>query len=208
MAAPQQQDPQPRNILRRRDVLNELSDDELIQRYRLDREGILFVTNLVREALSSDTRRRSPLTPEMKVILTLRYLATGNMRMCSSDGLGPSQPSISRAITQTIEALVNINIIKRFISFPTTQDVTEANKADFMNIANFPGVIGVVDGTHIRIVAPKEEEDVFVNREGYHTLISPLCNPPLPGLWKCSDNIKFFSGMCVGQPIPIKMSGH
>ncbi|XP_050707771.1 putative nuclease HARBI1 isoform X3 [Eriocheir sinensis] len=167
MAAPRQHAPQP---FRRRDVLNELSDAELIRRYRFDKEGILYVTNLVREALSSDTKRRNPLTPEMKVIITLRYLATGKMQMCSSDDLGPSQPSISRAITQTIDALANVNILKQFISFPTTQDVTEANKADFLTIANFPGVIGVVDGTHVRIVAPKEEEDVFVNRKGYHSI--------------------------------------
>ena len=170
MAAPQQQDPQSRKIFRRRDVLNELSDAELIKRYRLDRNGILFVTNLVREALSSDTKRRNPLIPELKVIITLRYLATGKMQMCSSDDLGPSQPAISRAITQTIDALADINIIKQFICFPTTQQVTEANKADFLSIANFPGVIGVINGTHIRIVAPKEQEDVFVNRKGYHSI--------------------------------------
>ena len=120
MAAPQQQVPQARNIFRRRDVLNELSDAELIKRYRLDKNGILYVTNLVREALTSDTKRRNPLTPELKVIITLRYLATGKMQLCCSDDLGPSQPAISRAITQTIDALANINIIKQFISFPTT----------------------------------------------------------------------------------------
>ena len=48
--------------------------------------------------------------------------------------------------------------------------MTETNKADFLNIANFPGVIGVIDGTHIRIVAPKEQEEVFVNRKGYHSI--------------------------------------
>ena len=127
MAAPQQQVPQLRNIFRRRDVLNELSDAELIKRYRLDRHGIIFVTNLVRDALTSDTKRRNPLTPEMKVIITLRYLATGKMQMCSSDDLGPSQPSISRVITQTIDALADINILKQLIKFPTTQDVADAN---------------------------------------------------------------------------------
>ena len=127
MAAPQQQVPQLRNIFRRRDVLNELSDAELIKRYRLDRHGIIFVTNLVRDALTSDTKRRNPLTPEMKVIITLRYLATGKMQMCSSDDLGPSQPSISRVITQTIDALADINIPKQLIKFPTTQDVADAN---------------------------------------------------------------------------------
>ena len=70
MAAPQEQHQyQPRNYRPRKDVLNELTDTELIKRYRFDREGIFYVTNLVREALTSDTRRSNPLTPEMKVII-------------------------------------------------------------------------------------------------------------------------------------------
>ena len=48
MAAPQEHPPHhPRRNHRRRDVLNELSDAELIKRYRFDREGILYVTDLV-----------------------------------------------------------------------------------------------------------------------------------------------------------------
>ncbi|KAG0718500.1 putative nuclease HARBI1 [Chionoecetes opilio] len=167
---PPQQRPQPRNYRQRRDVFNDLSDAELIRRYRLDREGILFVTNLVRAALESDTMRNNPLTPELKVIITLRYLATGKMQLCSSDDLGPSQPSISKAISQTIDALCDINIMRRFIRFPTTQDVIEQNKADFFNISRFPHVIGAVDGTYVRIKAPKENEEVFVNRKGYHSI--------------------------------------
>ena len=85
---------QPRNNYRRKDVLNELNDAELIKRYRLDREGILFVTNLVRAALKSDTNRFDPLTPELKVLITLRYLATGKMQKCSSDlTLAPPSPA-------------------------------------------------------------------------------------------------------------------
>ncbi|KAG0714443.1 putative nuclease HARBI1 [Chionoecetes opilio] len=46
----------------------------------------------------------------------------------------------------------------------------EQNKADFFNISRFPHVIGAVDGTYVRIVAPKENEEVFVNRKGYHSI--------------------------------------
>ncbi|KAG0695883.1 39S ribosomal protein L47, mitochondrial [Chionoecetes opilio] len=69
---PPQQRPQPRNYRQRRDVFNDLSDAELIRRYRLDREGILFVTNLVRAALESDTMRNNPLTPELKGLKRLK----------------------------------------------------------------------------------------------------------------------------------------
>ena len=88
------------------------------------------------------------------------------MQQCSSDDLGPSQPSISRAITQTIDALANVNVLKRFINFPVTRERADRNKQDFHDIANLPNIVGAIDGTHIRIVAPKEQEEVYVNRKG------------------------------------------
>jgi hypothetical protein len=34
----------------------------------------------------------------------------------------------------------------------------------------FPGVIGCVDDTHVRITTPNVDEPSFVNRKGYHSL--------------------------------------
>ena len=34
-----------------------------------------------------------------------------------------------------------------------------------MEIAGIPGVIGAIDGTHIKIIAPSQDEDIFVNRK-------------------------------------------
>ncbi|KAK3882774.1 hypothetical protein Pcinc_012853 [Petrolisthes cinctipes] len=62
---------QPWVFRERKDVLNELSDNELIKRYRLDREGIIFVTDLVRPVLLRPTVANKALTPEQKVIITL-----------------------------------------------------------------------------------------------------------------------------------------
>ncbi len=80
-------------------------DSELIRRYTLDCARIMFVTDLIRDTLTSPTPRRNKIAPEMEVISTLTYLATGEMQLCSSDDLGLSQPSISKVITQTIIAL-------------------------------------------------------------------------------------------------------
>ena len=41
----------PRVFRERRDILNDFSGAELIKRYRLDREGIMFVTDLVPDAI-------------------------------------------------------------------------------------------------------------------------------------------------------------
>ena len=97
----------------------------------------------MREALCSETSRLNPLTLDMKVIITLRYLDTGKMHQCSSDDLGPSQSSISR----TIDGLPNPNALKRFIYFPVTKDT--ADKKIKKTTSQVP-LMG-----HIRIVAPK-----------------------------------------------------
>ncbi len=66
-----------------------MHDSELIRCYTLDRAGIMFVTDLTRDTLTSPTPRRNAIAPEMDVITTLTtltYLATG--KLCSSDDLG------------------------------------------------------------------------------------------------------------------------
>ncbi|MPC44409.1 hypothetical protein E2C01_038082 [Portunus trituberculatus] len=73
----------------------------------LDRAGIVAVTDIVRDKLQSKTERNRALNPEIKVAITLRYLATGKNKQCSCDDFGTTQPTISRAISQTIDALAD-----------------------------------------------------------------------------------------------------
>ena len=158
-----------REFRRRRDVLNDLDDMELIKRYRLDREGIVYVTDLVRRVLLRRTACNKALTPEHKVLITLRYLATGKMQLCNGDDLGVSQQTVSRVVTETLDALCAPDILRRFIRFPPVQDLQQ-KKAEFREIARFPEVIGAIDGTHIRIVRPTDFEAEYVNRKRYHSI--------------------------------------
>ncbi len=64
-------------------MLHTVHDSELIRRYTLDRAGIMFVTDLINDMLTSPTPRRNALAPEMDVNTTLTYLATGKMQLCS-----------------------------------------------------------------------------------------------------------------------------
>lgn len=78
---------------------------------KCDRLDCDVVVNLIRDALTSPTQHSNPMTPEIKVIIMLRYL------QCSSYDLGLLQPSISRVIAQTITLLSQSHIVMLFISF-------------------------------------------------------------------------------------------
>ncbi len=140
------------------------------KRYRLDRAGIIFVSDLVRDVISPVTLRSNAFSAELKVAMTLRFLATGKMQQCNSDDLGPSQPSISRIVMETIMALTAPHIVTHFIDFPTTPRIIQQKETQFMQIASFPGVVGAIDGTHIKIIAPTVNENIYVNRKRYHSI--------------------------------------
>ena len=137
----------PRVFRERRDILNDFSGAELIKRYRLDREGIMFVTDLVRDAIWSPTARNKAISPELKVIATLRYLATGKMQQCNSDDLGPSQQTICAIVKETVYALTNLDVLRKFIVFPTSEAVTTTKQREFLAHYGMHSIIGVIDGT-------------------------------------------------------------
>ncbi|XP_066596572.1 putative nuclease HARBI1 [Prorops nasuta] len=56
--------------------------------------------------------------------------------------------------------------VKEYIKWPEPQQILR-NQHDFLNVANFPGVVGVIDGSHIPISAPTDYPNSYVNRKGY-----------------------------------------
>lgn len=171
MAAQQQVRVRRARVYReRKDILNMYGDSELLKRYRLDRGDINIVTNYVRNTIQPPTSRSKAIPAEIKVLTCLRYLATGKMQLCNGDDLGISQQTAGRVISQTLDALATPAFHGRYIRFPRLQAEIQQNQADFREIAHFPGVVGVIDGTHIRIVAPREYEAEYINRKNYHSL--------------------------------------
>jgi len=60
--------------------------------------------------------------------------------------------------------------VATFIRWPTIEEAEKTIETIQRNYA-FPGVIGAIDGTHIKITAPKYHNDSYVNRKGYHSIL-------------------------------------
>lgn len=89
--------------------------------------------------------------------------------------MGHDKATVSRVLTKFTDAL----IAKRdqFIKWPCTPDKLNATKNGFYEKAGFPNVIGCVDGTHVRIQAPEDDEPSFVNRKGFHSVnVQGICD--------------------------------
>lgn len=69
-----------------------------------------------------------------------------------------------------ITGAIEEHICHRKIHFPRTRREINQSKESFMEKFQFPGVVGALDGTHIAIVKPKEDEHNFINRKGFHSI--------------------------------------
>lgn len=67
--------------------------------------------------------------------------------------------------------LISRNLSQKYIRFPRNLNERTETKAQFEALFDFPGILGVVDGTHIALTAlPAEIENAYVNRKGFHSI--------------------------------------
>ena len=100
-------------------------------------------------------------------MLTLRFYATGAFQSTIADLFGVDQVTVSRTIPRVTRALMRQ--MPTSICLPTQQEA-DGQKQQFFAMAGFPNVIGCVDGTHIRILAPSVNEHEYVNRKNFHSI--------------------------------------
>lgn len=74
-----------------------LPDHELLRKYRLPRQLIMYLADLLAEDLQRKTNRSSPLSIVLQVMVGLRFFASGSFQNVLGDTVGVSQPSVSRA---------------------------------------------------------------------------------------------------------------
>lgn len=171
---PPVQQRRPRNYRFNSNLLN-YTDEELRARYRFGSESIQFITNLIETDLRRKTNRSHVLRPIDQVLIALRFYASGNFVQVIGDTVGVDKSTVSRAVhdvSQLLSAKQNM-----FIKWPTTAAVINENKNGFYRRRRFPGIIGCVDGTQIRIIAPSNNESDFVNRKGFHSInVQGVCD--------------------------------
>ena len=156
-------------------IMEYYSDEECRARYRFGKSAIEFIVNLVHDEINPPTKRSYSLSAIKQVLITLRFLATGDLQVTGDTFAGLHKSTVSRVVRSVCLALARK--LNQFVKYPESREVKDQVKQGFYERAGFPCVIGCVDGTHVRIISPTESEPDYVNRKGYHSInVQGICD--------------------------------
>ena len=106
-----------------------------------------------------------------KLAATLRFLAEGSYQ----HGVGQDfnspvcQSTFSKLFDETLK-IMESTLCPQWISIEMNEQEQQEARMYFYRKSSIPGIIGCVDGTHIKIIAPKNDKDLHYNRKGFYSL--------------------------------------
>lgn len=146
-----------------------LPNRRFIELFRLNKD---LVANLFNELVPNmqDGLRTTRIPKESRILIALRFFAVGSYQRSVGEEylLSASQQTVSRCIEEVSQLIVQL-LSNQWICFPQNEIQKAQQKRSFMEKAGFPGIIGCIDGTHVAITAPHEDEHLYVNRKGFHS---------------------------------------
>ncbi|KAJ8911984.1 hypothetical protein NQ315_003266 [Exocentrus adspersus] len=152
-----------RRIFRDEQNAFELPEREFRKCFRLSRQ---LVQDLIRDLTPHmDAGIRATRVPiHIRILGALRFFAQGSYQKAGGNEMhvALSQPAFSRALSEVCLALEAIS--HRWIKFPLNEAEKQEKKKSL-----WPRVIGCIDGTHIAIVVPRENEHLYFNRKQYQS---------------------------------------
>lgn len=143
------------------------------QSFRVDMEVIVELEALIGMYLI-DTNLNNALTPRQQILTALHFLGNGSQYHVNGYMHGISKATVFRCIHR-ICRLITFHVMPIYVRWPTSSHLIQQQ---FFNIAGFPHVKGIIDGTLVRIDAPQIDEPVYVGRDSTHSINVVIVSGP------------------------------
>ena len=111
-----------------------LSEKDVKSRFRFGRDSINHLADFLSDDLARNTARTHALSPHVKVLVALRFFASGSFLEVTGDTFGLPKSTVSRCITAVSQALVRRQHM--FIVWPDEDRKTVIKQAFFVKIFN------------------------------------------------------------------------
>ena len=141
-----------------------LEDTESFREFvRMDRNHVQFlVKKLWNHLYKKETKMRKSITPDEKVSLFLRYLATGESFRSLEFTYRVSRRSVSRIVMEVANTIIT-EMQKTYLKTPSNENEWIEISEKFFQRWNFPNLIGAIDGKHIVLEQPKQSGSHYRN---------------------------------------------
>ena len=115
-----------------------------------------------------DTRFRNCVLPEKVLARGLFRLAHGNSYISIAPAMNVGK-SMIEAVQDVVESLFDLG--NEHIKFPKTEQERAALIRTFEEYSDLPNIAGAIDGTRIRIEAPKDSAVDYFSRYQQHNFV-------------------------------------
>ena len=149
---------------------NSLTDTQFKDRYRMSKRTFNAIFSLLQ---GLPRKRGNFFDAQFELLVLLRYLATGSFMLISGELLGISKTSSHSSVHKMMKFICEL--APRFVKFRESLNLV---KARFEAKFGFPGVIGAIDCTHVKIENPGgDNAESYRNRKGFFSLnVQAVCD--------------------------------
>lgn len=134
-------------------------------------EEIEFVLNKVAPLITKqDTNMRLSISAKERLVLTLRFLATGESFSSLNYQFRVGRSTISKIVIETCEALYQ-TLAEDYLKTPNSEKEWLEIAQDFYRKWQFPHCLGALDGKHINILPPAHSGSIFRNYKGRFSVL-------------------------------------
>ncbi|XP_046432592.1 putative nuclease HARBI1 [Neodiprion fabricii] len=143
------------------------TDHEFKSHFRMSRATFKYLHGMMQKDLLRQVKGCPCIPSQTQLMIALWKMATADSYRSICDRFNVGRATAVRAVRRVTRALFKRAPL--FIKWPTGDNAAAVMRG-FEESSSFPKVIGAIDGTHIRINAPKEDQRDYVNRKGYHSI--------------------------------------
>ncbi|XP_034234245.1 uncharacterized protein LOC117641206 [Thrips palmi] len=160
-------------------IVPKYTDAEFKSHFRLLPATFEYVLELIGPRLHRVGSTGRPQTPaRTQLLMALWMMATPNSYRSVHSRFNVGKATSIRIMRRVSKALHEI--APRFIQWPQGERAARVT-TDFEKHSAFPGAIGAIDGTHVEIKQPQDDQhQAYVNRKGYPSIqIQAVCTHDL-----------------------------
>ena len=158
-------------------LLTTIAIDWITRFMRMSPERLEHLLNLTGPYMKTRRcRSREPISMKERLVLTLRFLATGDSQQSQSFNFRIGRSTVCLIIREVCAAIWKaLNDV--YLKFPKTLEDFKKVAEEFQQEWGFPHCIGAVDGKHICIDCPKKAGSMYNNYKNFNsTVLMGICD--------------------------------